>query len=82
MEQRKDTNKYDTDDFRLFEKEPPFWHKVIGLGILVLIAISLVAYSTYQVLAISSAFFESQSLNPMLLIAVVLGAVLFLVAVR
>ena len=82
MEQRKDTNKYDTDDFRLFEKEPPFWHKVIGLGILVLIAISLVAYSTYQVLAISSAFFESQSLNPMLLIAVFLGAVLFLVAVR
>jgi hypothetical protein len=55
---------------------------VIGIGILVLIAISLVAYSTYQVLAISSAFFESQSLNPMLLIAVVLGAVLFLAAVR
>ena len=82
MDQHNKTNKSDTDDFRFFEKEPPFWPRVIGIGVLVLVAVLLVAYSTYQVLSITLAFIGEQALSPYLLMAAVLGAILFLVAVR
>ncbi len=82
MDHHNETNKYDTDDFRFFEKEPPFWPRVIGIGILVLVAVLLVAYSTYQVLSITLAFIGDQPLSPYLPMAAILGAILFLVAVR
>src|SRR5207253_1189337 len=52
MDQRKEPDKYDSGDFRFFDKEPPFWPRVIGIGIMLVIAVLMVAYGTYQVLSI------------------------------
>jgi hypothetical protein len=82
MDQHNKTSAYDNDDLRFFQKEPPFWPRMIGIGILVLAAVLLVAYSTYQVLSISLAFIGEQTLNPMLPMAVVWGTILLLATAR
>jgi len=82
MNQRNRTDKYDIDDLRSFEKNPPFWPRVIGFGILALAAVLLIAYSTFETGSIAMAFIAEQPLSPYLLTAVLLGAILLLVIVR
>jgi len=75
---RKEPDKYDSDDFRFFDKEPPFWPRVIGIGIMVVIAVLIVAYGTYQVLSITPAFIGAETPSPHVLMVIVLVAITFL----
>ena len=78
MDQRKETDKYDNDDLRFFDKEPPFWPRVIGIGIMLVIAVLIVTYSTYQLLSITPAFIGEQTPSPHVLMVIVLVAIAFL----
>ena len=78
MDQRKAPDKYDNDDFRFFDKEPPFWPRVIGIGIMLVITVLIVAYGTYQVLSITPAFVGEQTPNPQVLMVIVLVVIAFL----
>lgn len=75
MDQRDKTDQYDIDDPRFPDKEPHFWPRVIGIGILVLAAILLVAYSTFEIGSIAMAFISDKTLRPAELLVIVLVAI-------
>ena len=78
MDQRKEPDKYDNDDFRFFDKGPSLWPRLIGVGIMLVIAALILAYGTYQVLSITPAFIGEQTPSPHVLIVIVLVAIAFL----
>jgi hypothetical protein len=78
MDQNKEIKEYDGADFQFFEKQPSIWPRVIGIGILGLIAVLLVAYTTFEAGSIAVAFIGEQSLTPYVLVVVVLVTIALL----
>ena len=67
--------KHDSDNFQMFEKQPSKWPRVIGFGMLGLGAVLLVAYSTFEIGSVATAFIGEQTLRPVVLLVIVLVAI-------
>jgi hypothetical protein len=49
MNQHDDTKKHDGDDFHLFEKQSSKWLRVVFIGFVCIVAVLVIAYSTFEI---------------------------------